>query len=56
MHNSLGAMEIVVILSIVMMLFGVGRIGKIGGELGAALREFRRGLRGELEDEDDDEV
>jgi sec-independent protein translocase protein TatA len=29
------------------LLFGVGRIGKVGGELGSGIRAFRDGLKGE---------
>jgi sec-independent protein translocase protein TatA len=38
--------ELIVILIIVLLVFGVGRIGKIGGELGSAIRQFREGLSG----------
>jgi sec-independent protein translocase protein TatA len=41
---------LIIILVIVLLLFGVNRVGKIGGELGAGIREFRKGLTGE-EDE-----
>lgn len=34
------------ILLIVVVLFGVGRIGKIAGELGGGIRAFREGLKG----------
>ena len=40
----LGPLELVIILVIVILLFGVGRIGKIGKELGTGMREFRKGL------------
>ncbi|MCZ7542829.1 MAG: twin-arginine translocase TatA/TatE family subunit [Anaerolineae bacterium] len=40
----LGPTELIIILVIVVILFGVGRLGRIGGELGTAIREFRRGL------------
>lgn len=43
----LGPTELLVILGIVVLLFGVGRIGELGGELGRAIQEFRRGLRDE---------
>jgi sec-independent protein translocase protein TatA len=46
-------MEWVIILVIVLLVFGVGRLGKIGGELGRGIREFRKGLRGEDEPEQD---
>lgn len=38
--------EILVVLAIVILLFGVGRISKIGGELGSGIRSFRKGLKG----------
>lgn len=41
--------EWVIILVIVLLVFGVGRITKIGSELGQGIRAFREGLR----DEDD---
>ena len=37
----LGPTELLIILVIVILLFGVGRIGKIAGELGTAIRSFR---------------
>jgi len=40
----LGTTELVIILVIVLLLFGVGRIGKIAGELGGGIRAFREGL------------
>ena len=50
---SVGPTEIVIVLVIVILLVGVGRIGKIGGELGKSIREFRTGLRGEDEQKPD---
>jgi sec-independent protein translocase protein TatA len=43
----IGAPEILIVLVLVILLFGVGRIGKIGGELGKSIREFRTGLQGD---------
>ena len=42
---SLGPTELIIILVIVLLLFGVGRLGRIGGELGKGIREFRKGIR-----------
>ncbi len=40
-----GGIELIIILVIVLLLFGVGRVSKIGGELGSAVANFRRGLQ-----------
>jgi sec-independent protein translocase protein TatA len=40
----LGPTELIIILVIVLLLFGVGRVSKIGGELGSAVGNFRKGL------------
>jgi sec-independent protein translocase protein TatA len=44
---NLGPTELIIILVIVVLLFGVGRLSQIGGELGKGIREFRSGLREE---------
>lgn len=36
--------EWIIILVIVVLLFGPGRIGKIAGELGRSIKNFREGL------------
>lgn len=41
---NLGGGELIIILVIVLLLFGVGRVSRIGGELGSAVANFRRGL------------
>jgi sec-independent protein translocase protein TatA len=46
-----GGIEWIVILAIVLLVFGVGRVGRIGGELGKGIREFRKGLEGDEEPE-----
>ena len=46
----LGTPELILILVIVVMLFGVGRIGKVGKELGQGMRSFREGLHDPLEE------
>ena len=40
----LGPTELLIILVIVILLFGVGRVSKIGGELGSAVANFRKGM------------
>jgi sec-independent protein translocase protein TatA len=45
----IGPTELLIVLVIVVILFGSGRIAKLGGELGHGLREFRKGLAGDDE-------
>ncbi len=47
--------ELIIVLVIVLLLFGPGRIAKIAGEMGKGIRSFKDGLDGENEDEDEDE-
>jgi sec-independent protein translocase protein TatA len=46
---NLGPPELIIILVIVIVLFGVGRIGKIAGELGSGIRAFKEGIQGDDE-------
>jgi sec-independent protein translocase protein TatA len=45
-----GHYEWIIILVIVLILFGAGRIAKIAGEFGGGIRAFREGLRGPEKD------
>ena len=40
----LGFGELMVILLIVVVVFGAGKIGDIGGDLGRAIRNFRKAM------------
>ena len=47
--GDIGIPELLIVLVIVVLLFGPGRIGKIAGELGKGIRSFRDGLGGKDE-------
>jgi len=47
MFPRLGPMELIILLVIVVLLFGPGRIGKIAGEIGKGIKSFREGLGGD---------
>lgn len=51
----LGAGELLIILALVLLIFGGGRVASLGRELGSALREFQKGLRGDGEAEKNEE-
>ncbi len=50
MLRSVGVPELVLILVIVILVFGVGRLGEAGAAVGKAIREFRKATAG-LDDE-----
>jgi len=47
-----GLPELLIVLVIVVILFGPGRIGKVAGELGKGIRSFREGMTGKDDDKD----
>lgn len=47
-----GPWELGLILAIILIVFGVGKLPQVGGAIGKGLRAFRKGQRDE---EDDDE-
>lgn len=42
MPFGIGPLELVIVLVIVMLIFGVGKLSDIGGALGKSIREFRK--------------
>ena len=59
LFRNLGVPELILILVIAILIFGPGRIGKIGAELGRGIRGFKEGVateedkkgEGELDEE-----
>ena len=52
----IGIPELILILVIVLIIFGAGRLPQIGGALGKGIREFRKSSRGDLDEEDKPEA
>jgi len=50
---NLGPTELIIILVIIVILFGVGRISKIAGEMGSGIKAFREGLQSDEDDNDE---
>lgn len=46
----MGPMELIIVLVIVMLIFGVGKLPQIGSSMGKAIREFRRAQSANAED------
>ena len=43
--GSIGWPELLIVLAVVLLIFGVGRIARVGGELGKGVSAFRDGLK-----------
>ncbi|MGE5252177.1 MAG: twin-arginine translocase TatA/TatE family subunit [Bacteroidota bacterium] len=52
LFRDFGLPELLIILVIVLLLFGPGRLGKIAGELGKGIRSFREGISGNNKEEE----
>ncbi len=50
LFGKLGVWEIVLILVIILIIFGVGKLPQVGNAIGKGLRAFKRGQAGESED------
>lgn len=53
MIPEIGLPELLIVLVIVLLLFGPGRLAKSMGELGKGLRSFKDALSGELKEPSD---
>ena len=52
----LGTTELLIILVIVVMFFGVGKLPMVAKQLGGGVRNFQKSLRGDDEDDDEPET
>lgn len=54
--RGVGPVELIIVFLIVLLIFGVGRVSKVGKELGSAISEFRRGLSEGREEKNNEET
>jgi len=52
----IGPWEIALVLVIILIVFGVGKLPQVGGAIGKGMRAFRKGQRGEDDDEEEEEA
>ncbi len=52
----LGYLEIIVILLVVLLIFGPGRISKVAGEMGKGIKAFKDGLGNEKVSDSDQQT
>ena len=51
----IGPWEIALILVIILIVFGVGKLPQVGGAMGKGLRAFKKGQQGEDDEEEEEE-
>jgi sec-independent protein translocase protein TatA len=54
MFGNLGTTELILILAIVLLIFGVGKLPQLGRGLGQSIREFRSSISGEGEKKEEE--
>ena len=47
----LGTQELLIILVLVLIIFGAGKLPQVGSALGKGIKNFKQGLRGEEKDD-----
>jgi sec-independent protein translocase protein TatA len=52
--ETVGPLELLIVLGIVVLIFGPKRLPGLGRQLGSGMREFRDSIRGKSDDDDDD--
>jgi sec-independent protein translocase protein TatA len=55
MLRQIGPFELLIVLLIVVVIFGVGRLSEVGGALGKTIREFRKEVSRKDEETTDEE-
>jgi sec-independent protein translocase protein TatA len=54
MFKSIGPLEIGLIVLVILIVFGVGKLPQVGGAIGRGIHEFRKTVRGQDEDKNAD--
>ena len=55
MFPRMGPLEIGLIVLVILIVFGVGKLPQVGGAIGKGLRAFRKGQAGEDDEEEKEE-
>jgi sec-independent protein translocase protein TatA len=54
MFSRIGPWEIILILVIVLIIFGAGKLPQVGSAIGKGLRSFKKGASGDESEEEED--
>jgi sec-independent protein translocase protein TatA len=47
----LGTQDLIIILVLVLVIFGAGKLPQVGGALGKGIRNFKKGIKDEQDDD-----
>jgi sec-independent protein translocase protein TatA len=56
LFQTVGPLELLIVLGLVLLVFGPKRLPGLGRQLGAGMREFKHSVSGKSRDEDDEDV
>lgn len=56
MFGDIGPEEIILILLVILIIFGAGKLPQVGSALGKSIREFRKAVRGDFDDKNEAEA
>ena len=51
----LGTTELLIVLAVILIVFGAGKLPEVGRLLGSGLRNFQQSVRNDGDDDDDDD-
>ncbi|HMB37956.1 MAG TPA: twin-arginine translocase TatA/TatE family subunit [Wenzhouxiangellaceae bacterium] len=54
MLGNIGPMQLLIIFLIVLLIFGTKKLRNVGGDLGSAIRDFRKGMSNNEDEHHDD--
>jgi sec-independent protein translocase protein TatA len=56
LFQTVGPLELLIVLGVVLLIFGPKRLPALGRQLGAGMREFKDSIGSKADDDDDDEA
>ncbi len=56
MLNNIGPFGLIIILIVVLLLFGRGKIPQLMGDVAKGIKSFKRGMKDDTEEQDDEEA
>jgi sec-independent protein translocase protein TatA len=56
MFKTVGWPELILFIVLILLIFGVGRISKIAGEIGSGIRAFKEGLSGKKANQNEEDA